>query len=70
MNTSNQLEYLYGLEYSDIADMPYKVALQLKIDVGYELLSILCEEGEDICRLQDVKKAIKINEYLLNELKN
>ena len=70
MNTSNQLEYLYGLEYSDIADMPYKVALQLKLDVGYELLSILCEEGEDICRLQDVEKAIKIHEYLLNELKN
>ena len=70
MSASNQLEYLYGLEYSDIADMPYKVALQLKLDVGYELLSILCEEGEDICRLQDVEKAIKINEYLLNELKN
>jgi hypothetical protein len=71
MSTSNQLEYLYGLEYSDIADMPYKVALQLKLDVGKELLQLLRQEKSnyrDYERISAICKALDDTSDLLDEL--
>lgn len=66
-----KLEYLYGIEYEDISSLPYGVALQFKLDVGKELLTLLREESSsdrDYKRIDAVCKAVDDTSYLLDEL--
>ena len=66
--------YLYGLlpsEVTPLAAMTYFEALQFKIDLGNELAKRLLSkpyQAQDSARINDVQKAIKFNNELLDEL--
>lgn len=68
--------YYYGCTKEQIialADMPYKQALHTKINYARELLHRLLNipfMEQDTTRCNDVAKAIKFNESLLDELKH
>lgn len=65
-------QYLYNLEPSVLADMPYKQAIQLKKQKASELLKELHQPGfmeQDDERIKAVYKAEKFNTQLLEELK-
>ena len=66
------LDYLYGITKEDIVDMPYKIALQFKLDVGRQLLDLLYEAPQaerDLLRIAYVGEALRCNDKLLNELR-
>ena len=62
--------YLYGILPDELLAMPYKVALQFKLDCGKELFKLLYNtDGEkDKDRLFHVQKAINHTRMLLDEL--
>ena len=62
---------LYGISPKDLADLPYKQALQLKIQGAKAILIKLLEPNfmdRDSHRINKINKAIKFNEQLLKEL--
>lgn len=63
--------YLYNLDPRVLADMPYKQALEHKIEAASVLVSELLIPHytiRDYVRVADVFNAIKFNESLLKEL--
>jgi len=65
-------KYLYDIEPSSLAKMPYEKALEYKIKCTKELLIKLLSiqfENRDDERIKAVYKANKFNINLLNELK-
>lgn len=63
--------YLYNLDPHVLADMPYKKALEYKIEAASILVSELLVPHytvRDYVRITDVFNAIKFNESLLKEL--
>ena len=60
-------KYLYGVRPYWFADLPYRVAIGVKLDAGRRLLRKLaiCKTDEE--RYLAVEKAIKFNEELLKE---
>lgn len=63
--------YLYNLDPHVLADMPYKQALEHKIEAASILVSELLVPHytvRDYVRVADVFNAIKFNESLLKEL--
>ena len=73
--TLPEYTYNYGFTKEQIialADIPYKQALLSKIDSAKSLLSRLLDKSfmeHDTTRCNDVAKAIKFNESLINELR-
>jgi len=64
-------KYLYGCDAKDFMHLPYAEALRYKIDKAKELLDSLLEINfmeRDTHRVNDILKAIKFNEKLLEEL--
>ena len=62
-------EYLYGIEPFEIADMPYKTALQFKYDCATELYNMLyLDEEHDTERMYAVLKARTHTRELIDEL--
>ena len=62
---------LYGVSPKQLADIPYKQALQLKIEGAKTILVKLLEPNfmeQDTYKINKVNKAIKFNEQLLKEL--
>ena len=74
--TLPEYTYYYGFTKEQIvalADTPYKQALNIKIDFAKALLSRLVDRpfmNQDTFRCNDVAKAIKFNQSLLDELKH
>lgn len=65
-------EELYGISAKNLADIPYKQALQLKVQGAKAILVTLLEPNfmdRDTHKINKVNKAIKFNEQLLKELK-
>jgi len=65
-------QYLYDIDPSEFADMPYKDALAYKVEAGRKLISHLMydfhySERDDV-RANKVHAAIKFNNQLLKEL--
>ena len=73
--TLPEYRYYYGFTKDQIltlADVPYKQALHSKIDSAKSLLSRLLDKPfmeQDTTRCNDVSKAIKFNESLIDELR-
>ena len=73
--TLPEYTYYYGFTKEQIialADLPYKQALLSKIDSAKSLLSRLLDKPfmeQDTTRSNDVLKAIKFNESLIDELR-
>lgn len=73
--TLPEYTYYYGFTNEQIialADLPYKQALLSKIESAKSLLSRLLDKSfmeQDTTRCNDVAKAIKFNESLINELR-
>ena len=64
--------YLYNIDPHVLADMPYKQALEHKIEAAGILISELLIPHytvRDYVRVADVLNAIKFNKALLSELK-
>ena len=64
-------EELYGIPPKQLADIPYKQALQLKVQGAKAILIKLLEPNfmdRDSHRINKINKAIKFNEQLLKEL--
>ena len=64
--------YLYNIDPHVLADIPYKQALEYKIEAANILISELLIPHytvRDYVRVADVLNAIKFNEVLLSELK-
>ena len=62
---------LYGISPKFLADLPYKQALQLKIEGAKTILVKLLEPNfmdRNSHKINKVNKAIKFNEQLLKEL--
>ena len=62
---------LYGISPKDLADLPYKHALKLKIEGAKAILVTLLEPNfmdRNTHKINKVNKAIKFNEQLLKEL--
>lgn len=74
--TLPEYTYYYGFTKEQIislADMPYKQALSTKIDYAKALLTRLLSAhfmDQDTTRCNDVSKAIKFNQSLIDELKH
>lgn len=74
--TLPEYTYYYGFTKEQIialADVPYKQALLNKIESAKALLNRLINipfMEQDTTRCNDVAKAIKFNESLINELKH
>ena len=74
--TLPEYTYYYGFTKEQIialADIPYKQALLSKIQSAKALLSRLLDKPfmeQDATRCNDVIKAIKFNESLIDELKH
>ena len=73
--TLSEYTYYYGFTKEQIialADLPYKQALLSKIDSAKSLLSRILDKPfmeQDTTRCNDVAKAIKFNESLIDELR-
>ena len=73
--TPPEYTYYYGFTKEQIialADLPYKQALLSKIESAKSLLSRLLDKPfmeQDTTRSNDVLKAIKFNESLIDELR-
>ena len=73
--TLAEYTYYYGFTKEQIialADLPYKQALLSKIESAKSLLSRLLDKPfmeQDTTRSNDVLKAIKFNESLIDELR-
>ena len=64
-------EYFYKDLSVHLADMPYKSALEHKVEQAQVLITELLEDHymtRDIKRIADIRKAISFNESLLKEL--
>ncbi len=64
--------YLYALDPKLLINLSYVEAINLKIDSAKKLIKVLFEPGymdRDNTRINDVYKAIKFNQALLEELK-
>ena len=73
--TLPEYTYYYGFtkeQITALADLPYKQALLSKIESAKSLLSRLLDKPfmeQDTTRCNDVAKAIKFNESLIDELR-
>ena len=64
--------YLYDLDPKLLINLSYVEAINLKIDSAKKLIKVLFEPNfmdRDNSRINDVYKAIKFNQALLEELK-
>ncbi len=64
--------YLYDIDPTVLADMPYKQALEYKVSSANVLLAKLLAPHYSIrnyVRIADINRAIKFNQSLLSELK-
>ena len=64
--------YLYDLDPKLLIKLSYVEAINLKIDSAKKLIKVLFEPSymdRDNTRINDVNKAIKFNQALLEELK-
>ena len=64
--------YLYDLDPKILINLAYVEAINLKIDSAKKLIKVLFElnfMNRDNTRINDVNKAIKFNQALLEELK-
>ena len=64
--------YLYDLDPKLLINLSYVEAINLKIDSAKKLIKVLFESSymdRDNTRINDVYKAIKFNQALLEELK-
>ena len=64
--------YLYDLDPKLLINLSYVEAINLKIDSAKKLIKVLFEPSymaRDNTRINDVNKAIKFNQALLEELK-
>ena len=64
--------YLYGLDPKLLINLSYVEAINLKIDSAKKLIKVLFEpsyRNRDNSRINDVYKAIKFNQALLEKLK-
>ena len=64
--------YLYDLDPKLLINLSYVEAINLKIDSAKKLIKVLFEQSymdRDNTRINDVNKAIKFNQALLEELK-
>ena len=64
--------YLYELDPKLLINLSYVEAINLKIDSANKLIKVLFEPSymnRDNARINDVYKAIKFNQALLEELK-
>ena len=64
--------YLYDLDPKLLVKLSYVEAINLKIDSAKKLIKVLFESSymdRDNTRINDVYKAIKFNQALLEELK-
>lgn len=64
--------YLYDLEPKLLINLSYVEAINLKIDSAKKLIKVLFEPSymdRDNTRINDVNKAIKFNQALLEELR-
>ena len=64
--------YLYDLDPKLLINLSYVEAINLKIDSAKKLIKVLFEPNymnRDNTRINDVYKAIKFNQALLEELK-
>lgn len=64
--------YLYDLDPKLLVNLSYVEAINLKIDSAKKLIKVLFESSymnRDNTRVNDVYKAIKFNQALLEELK-
>ena len=64
--------YLYDLDPKLLINLSYVEAINLKIDSAKKLIRVLFEPSymnRDNTRINDVNKAIKFNQALLEELK-
>ena len=64
--------YLYDLDPKLLINLSYVEAINLKIDSAKKLIKVLFElnfMNRDNTRINDVNKAIKFNQALLEELK-
>ena len=64
--------YLYDLDPNLLSNLSYVEAINLKIDSAKKLIKVLFEPSymnRDNTRINDVYKAIKFNQALLDELK-
>lgn len=64
--------YLYDLDPKTLINLSYVEAINLKIDSAKKLIKVLFEPSymeRDNTRINDVNKAIKFNQALLEELK-
>ena len=64
--------YLYDLDPKSLINLSYVEAINLKIDSAKKLIKVLFEPSymnRDNTRVNDVYKAIKFNQALLEELK-
>jgi len=66
-------EYLYGIKPTEFAVLPYKKAIEFKVEAArqllYKLLYDFHYEIRDDTRINKVHAAIKFNKELLKELK-
>lgn len=64
--------YLYDLDPKSLINLSYVEAINLKIDSAKKLIKVLFEPdymNRDNTRVNDVYKALKFNQALLEELK-
>lgn len=69
---THSTQYLYDINPTILADIPYKQALEYKISSANVLLAKLLAPHysvRDYERVIDVHRAIKFNQSLLSELK-
>ena len=69
--TITTTQELYGISPKDLTNLPYKQALQLKVQGAKAILTKLLEPNfmeQDTYKINKVNKAIKFNEQLLKEL--
>ena len=65
-------QYLYGIDSTRLAEIPYKQALEYKLSAANNLLKELLIPHytiRDYKRIADINNAIKFNQSLLKELK-
>jgi len=63
--------YLYDIEPTEFANMPYKQALEYKIKCAKQLILTLYDEpfgSREDKRIDDIFEAIEFNEQLLKEI--
>ena len=69
---THSTQYLYDMDPTILADMPYKQALEYKVSSANVLLAKLLAPHysvRDYVRIADIHRAIKFNQSLLSELK-